>query len=81
MNEKILIIEDIGQQRFIYDFNLKKTGFDTLLAESGEKGLALTYSNKPDLILLDLMLPGMTELEVCRQLKKMKKQSLFRLLL
>ena len=73
MNKKILIIEDIGQQRFIYDFNLKKVGFNTILAETGEKGLALALTDKPDLVLLDLMLPGIDGLGVCRQLKKEEK--------
>jgi two-component system phosphate regulon response regulator PhoB len=54
-------------------YNLEKAGFTVIPAGSGEEGLALARRRSPDLILLDLMLPGMDGLEVCRLLKKSKE--------
>ena len=65
----ILIIEDETDILEVLKYNLTKNGFETLAAESGEKGLDLAFSKLPDLILLDLMLPRMDGLEVCRRLR------------
>mgnify|MGYP001592962183 CR=1 FL=1 len=55
------------------DYNLKKEGFRTVLAYDGEDALDLANRDNPDLIILDLMLPGMDGLEVCKTLKKENK--------
>ena len=68
--ETILIVEDEEDIRELLDVNLRKHGYRTLLAASGEEGLKKARAGKPDLILLDLMLPGVDGLEVCRQLKR-----------
>ena len=68
--EKITIIEDEEDIRHLICYNLEKTGYTVNEHESGEQGLAGIKADPPDLVLLDLMLPGMDGMEVCRQLKK-----------
>ena len=65
----ILIIEDESDILEILKYNLSKNGFEILVADSGEKGLEAASTKLPDLILLDLMLPRMDGLEVCRRLR------------
>lgn len=65
----ILIVEDETDMREMIRLRLKKEGFDVLAADSGEAGLALALERRPDLILLDLMLPVMSGIEVLRKLK------------
>ena len=67
---KILIVEDDPDIRELLRFNLEKAGYNLFLAEDGEKALTLARKHAPDIILLDLMLPGVDGLEVCRTLKK-----------
>ena len=66
---KILIIEDEKDIGELVQFNLENLGYDISLANNGELGLELARKNKHDLILLDLMLPGIHGLEVCRIIK------------
>ena len=68
--EKITIIEDEEDIRHLICYNLEKTGYTVNEHESGEQGLAGIKADPPDLVLLDLMLPGIEGMEVCRQLKK-----------
>jgi len=69
-NKTILIIDDEEPIRDLLKLTLKSVGFDSILESSnGEDGLTLAARYKPDLILLDLMLPGMDGLNVCRHLK------------
>jgi two-component system, OmpR family, alkaline phosphatase synthesis response regulator PhoP len=67
---RILAVDDEEDIRELLRYNLEKDGFEVSAAESGEKALELLRSEKPDLILLDLMLPGMDGFEVCRILKR-----------
>ena len=67
---KILIVEDDPDIRELLRFNLEKAGYNLFLSEDGEKALTLARKHSPDIILLDLMLPGVDGLEVCRTLKK-----------
>ena len=69
MAELVLIIEDEKDIRENIAFSLKREGFEPIEAETGERGLELARIKKPSIILLDLMLPGIDGLEVCRQLK------------
>jgi DNA-binding response OmpR family regulator len=73
--EKILIIEDEKDIVKMLDYNLKKEGFKTLSAHNGEDGLDMARKENPDLILLDLMLPEMDGLEVCKAIKNEAKTS------
>jgi len=66
----ILIIEDEEDIRELVKYNLQRENFDVLEAESGEEGLKLVERVMPDLVLLDLMLPGKDGLEICRMLKR-----------
>ena len=71
MGEKtILIVDDHGALRYILSFDLQKKGFKTITAGSGEKGIEIALKDKPDLILLDAMMPGIDGFETCRRLKK-----------
>jgi len=75
MREKILIVEDEKDIAKMLDYNLKKEGYKTSLARDGEDALDLAVREHPDLILLDLMLPGVDGLEVCKELKKERTTS------
>lgn len=61
----ILIIDDEEDIRELLKYNLKKEGYLVEVAENGEIGLALMKELKPDLIILDVMMPGMDGIEVC----------------
>jgi len=65
----VLVIEDEPDIRELIEFNLKKYDYNVLLANNGEKGLKDVRSYEPDLILLDLMLPGIQGIDVCRVIK------------
>lgn len=67
--EKILIVEDDNNIRELISFNLKSFGYTTLEAQNGITALEIIKSEYPDLLLLDLMLPGMDGLEVCRKVR------------
>jgi len=67
--KNILIIEDEADIREMLRMRLKKERHDVLVADSGESGLAVALERRPDLILLDLMLPIMGGLEVLRKIK------------
>jgi len=68
--EKILVVEDEEEIRELVGYNLVKHGYQAILAGSGEDGLKKIRTEVPDLLVLDLMLPGMDGLEVCRSLKR-----------
>ena len=69
MKETILIVEDEKDIVKMLDYNLKKEGFKTLSSRNGEDALDSANREHPDLVILDLMLPGMDGLEVCKNLK------------
>jgi DNA-binding response OmpR family regulator len=70
MAQKILVIDDEAKIVEICSDYLRAAGFDVITAGDGLQGLALVRSRKPDLIVLDLMLPGMDGLDLCRTLRK-----------
>lgn len=71
MNEnKILIVEDDKDIISLIDFHLKSEGYKVLTASNGEDGWLLAKEEKPDLILLDWMLPKISGTEVCRQIRR-----------
>ena len=70
MGKTILIVEDEQNIVDILSFNLSREGYDTLEAYDGPTGLQLALENDPDLILLDLMLPGMNGFDVCRKIRE-----------
>ncbi len=69
MVKKILIIEDDELLRGLISQKLAKEGYDIVQAVDGESGLKMTTEEKPDLVLLDILLPGMDGFEVLRAIK------------
>ena len=67
--ERILVVDDEEDILELVRYNLSKEGYQISVADSGEKALKLAEDERPDLIILDLMLPGMDGLDVCRILK------------
>ena len=70
MGKTVLIVEDEQNIVDILAFNLSRDGYDTIEAYDGVTGLQLAMENNPDLILLDLMLPGMNGFDVCRKIRE-----------
>ena len=66
---KILIVEDESSLAEPLSFLLRKEGFETVIAEDGQKAIDLFQSQRPDLILLDLMLPQLSGTEVCKRIR------------
>jgi len=69
MNNKILIVEDEVKIRDVVSMYLKNAGFTVLETDNGRDALTLARQEKPALIVLDIMLPGLSGYEVCRKLK------------
>ena len=67
---RILIIEDNEQNLYLETFILQKNGHEVIQARNGESGIALANQMAPDLILLDIQLPGMDGYSVAQQLRK-----------
>ena len=65
----VLLVEDEPAQREVLAYNLEADGFTVTKAENGEEALMLVKESAPDIILLDWMLPNVSGIEVCRQLK------------
>jgi DNA-binding response OmpR family regulator len=69
MSERILVVDDEQINRELLDAILTDAGYTVLLAEDGLAALKVVTAERPDLILLDLLMPGIDGLEVCRRLK------------
>jgi len=67
--KKIIVVEDEPDLVDVVSYNLQREGYLVLTAQRGDEGLNLIRSERPDLVLLDLMLPGMDGLSICRQMK------------
>ncbi|MGE5790512.1 MAG: response regulator, partial [Syntrophaceae bacterium] len=67
---KILIVDDEKDIVDLIAYNLEKEGYETLKALDGEKALQLIRTKTPNLVILDLMLPGIQGLEVCKRIRK-----------
>ena len=68
-NERILVVDDEEDVLELVGYNLNRSGYQVETASTGEEALTKTRRKLPDLIILDLMLPGIDGLEVCKQLK------------
>jgi two-component system, OmpR family, phosphate regulon response regulator PhoB len=66
---RILVIEDEPDIQQVLDYNLREKGHKVFIAGKGEEGLKIARDKRPDLVLLDLMLPDIPGTEVCKQLK------------
>lgn len=73
--EQILIVEDEANIARSVQYNLEKEGYRVAVAPDGEKGLRLAQEKLPSLVILDLMLPGVDGLEICRILKRREERT------
>ncbi|MBK7357212.1 response regulator [Propionivibrio sp.] len=69
MTKKVLIADDEQNIVISLDFLLRREGFDVLVAADGEEALAKARSERPDLVLLDVMMPKMNGFDVCQALR------------
>jgi sigma-B regulation protein RsbU (phosphoserine phosphatase) len=70
---KILVVDDLPQNVRLLELNLKTEGYNVIAAYSGQEALEKVEAEKPDLILLDVMMPDMDGYEVCRRLRQNKR--------
>ena len=70
MAKKIVVVDDEKPIADILQFNLEKEGYDVLTANDGDEALELILKEVPDLVLLDIMLPGKDGMEICREVRK-----------
>ena len=73
---RILVVEDEQDLQDLLRYNLSREGFNVTVSGSGEEAIRIVQDGAPDLIVLDLMLPGMDGLEVCRTLKSDRATSM-----
>ena len=71
-NKKILVVDDEVDILDLLKYNLEKEGYQVEVADNGIKGVEVAQSFVPDLILLDIMMPGQDGVETCRQLREVK---------
>lgn len=69
LQAQVLLVEDEPAQREVLTYNLQAEGFAVRCAENGEEAMAMIAEALPDLVILDWMMPVMSGIEVCRQLK------------
>ncbi|WP_071460350.1 response regulator transcription factor [Bacillus massilinigeriensis] len=72
MDKKVLVVDDEQSILTLLKYNLEQAGYSVLTAADGEEGKDLAVSENPDLIILDLMLPKLDGIEVCKELRQQK---------
>ena len=70
IDKKILIVEDDKDFRFILQTDFRSEGFNIITAENGQEGLDLIVKEKPDLIILDILMPKMSGIEMAEKMKE-----------
>ena len=73
MKKKILIVDDEPDILDVLKYNLEKEGYEVAQAKNGNKAISKANDFRPDLILLDIMMPKKDGFEVCRELRKKSK--------
>ena len=68
--KKILVVDDELDLLDLIEYNLRREGYDVIKAEDGESGIKLASQENPNLILLDIMMPKMSGIEVCEEIRK-----------
>ncbi len=69
MTKKVLIVDDEPNIAISVEFLMRREGFEVLVAHDGEEGLARTRSDRPDLVVLDVMMPKLDGFEVCKAIR------------
>jgi two-component system, OmpR family, alkaline phosphatase synthesis response regulator PhoP len=72
MSKKVLVVDDEQSIVTLLQYNLQQAGFEVITANDGEEGMNKAVSERPDLMILDLMLPKLDGIEVCKQLRQQK---------
>ncbi|MGE8206969.1 response regulator transcription factor [Heyndrickxia sp. NPDC080065] len=72
MMNKVLVVDDEPSIVTLLKFNLEQAGYSVITASNGAEGFELVLSENPELIILDLMLPGMDGMEICKRLRQEK---------
>ncbi|MBQ7266568.1 MAG: response regulator transcription factor [Firmicutes bacterium] len=70
MSEKILVVEDETKIARFVELELTHEGYEVVIAHDGRTGVDMFFSEKPNIVILDLMLPGLNGIEVCRRIRK-----------
>ncbi len=74
MAERVLVVDDEESIRTLVEYNLRQAGYDVLVAEDGQTALSIVSQRGVDLLVLDLMLPGLNGLELCKRLRQEQSQ-------
>lgn len=74
MSQKVLVVDDEQSIVTLLQYNLQQSGFEVVTAYDGEEGLEKIFSEKPDIVVLDLMLPKMDGVELCKSVRNEKNQ-------
>ncbi|OGO01787.1 MAG: hypothetical protein A2Y90_05205 [Chloroflexi bacterium RBG_13_52_12] len=69
MDKKILVIEDDPATSRLVDYSLRHQGYEVITSSNGLEGIRKAHSESPDLVILDVMLPGMDGYEICHRLR------------
>jgi DNA-binding response OmpR family regulator len=69
MNKKVLIVDDEPNIVISVEFLMRREGFEVLVARDGEEGLARVQADRPDLVVLDVMMPKLDGFEVCKAVR------------
>ena len=69
MTKKVLIVDDEPNIAISVEFLMRREGFEVLVAHDGEEGLALIRADRPDLVVLDVMMPKLDGFEVCKAVR------------
>ncbi len=70
MSERVLVVDDEESIRMLVEYNLAQSGFEVVTADNGDTALEIAVNEHVDLLVLDLMIPGVSGLEICKRLRQ-----------